>query len=509
VRYARRVDKGPLLGLFEVSLVRGAAEPGVEVGPPGGPVETLTFGEIAARSERMASVLAGRGVRPGDRLAVQLPNGVAFLDLFLACLKLGVIFVPVNVLYREREVGHIVADAEPVAVVTTAGLAGVVPAGTRVWDVEELAIPRDSGLSGPEGSAVTGDGGSFAAPVGAAQDDRPAAIVYTSGTTGRSKGAVLSHGNLAANARTLVEAWRIAAPDRYLAVLPLFHVHGLGNGVCSWLASGCRMRLVERFEHDKAQALFEEFRPTLFFGVPTIYVRLLELPGEAARRIGERARLFVSGSAPLPAPVFEAFRAKFGRAVLERYGMSETLMTIGNPYDGERRPGTVGQPLPGVEVRIVGPDGRDLEDGRTGELLVRGPAVFSGYWRRPDATAAAFVDGWFRTGDLGERSADGYVTLRGRASELILCGGFNVYPREIEEVLLEQPGVREAAVVGVPDARRGERPVAYFAGEADPAALEAACRRQLASFKVPTAFVRVEALPRNALGKVQKQLLRR
>jgi malonyl-CoA/methylmalonyl-CoA synthetase len=508
VRYARRVGQSPLLHLFEASLVRRAAEPGLEVGPPGGPVETLTFGEIAARSERMASVLAGRGVRVGDRLAVQLPNGVAFLDLFLACLKLGVVFVPVNVLYREREVGHIVADAEPVLVVTTAGLAGLVPRGTRVWEVEELAATRgmSNGLDG------SGNDRSLAIPVGIAREtiarETPAAIVYTSGTTGRSKGAVLSHGNLAANARALVEAWRIAAQDRYLAVLPLFHVHGLGNGVCSWLASGCRMRLVERFEHDKAQALFEEFRPSLFFGVPTVYVRLLELSDEPARRFGERARLFVSGSAPLPAPVFEAFRAKFGHAVLERYGMSETLMTIGNPYDGERRPGTVGRPLPGVEVRIVGPDGRDLEDGGTGELLVRGPAVFSGYWRRPDATAAAFVDGWFRTGDLGERSADGYVTLRGRASELILCGGFNVYPREIEEVLLEQPGVREAAVVGVPDERRGERPVAYFAGEADPAALEAACRRQLASFKVPTAFVRVEALPRNALGKVEKHRLR-
>jgi malonyl-CoA/methylmalonyl-CoA synthetase len=319
---------------------------------------------------------------------------------------------------------------------------------------------------------------------------------------------VLTHGNLAANARALVEAWRITAEDRYLAVLPLFHVHGLGNGICSWLASGCRMRLVERFEHEKAEALFEEFRPTLFFGVPTIYARLLELPDASARRIGERMRLFVSGSAPLPAPVFEAFRAKFGHAVLERYGMTETLMTIGNPYDGERRPGTVGRPLPGVEVRIVGPDGRDRGDGETGELLVRGPAVFSGYWRRPDATAAAFVDGWFRTGDLGSRSADGYVTLRGRASELILSGGFNVYPREIEEVLIEQPGVREAAVVGVPDELRGERPVAFFAGDADPAALEAACRRQLASFKVPRSFLRVDSLPRNALGKVEKGRLR-
>jgi malonyl-CoA/methylmalonyl-CoA synthetase len=498
------VDQGPLLGLFQASLVRRAAEPGLEIGPPGGPVESLTFGEVAARSERVAAALAGRGLGAGDRLAVQLPNGLPFLDLFLACLRLGAIFVPVNVLYREREVGHIVADAEPLAVVTTRELAGLVPAGTAVWDVKELAIPRDPGLAGPEARGGADESRSFATPAGVGQEHTPAAIVYTSGTTGRAKGAVLSHGNLAANARTLVEAWRITSQDLYLAVLPLFHVHGLGNGVCSWLASGCRMRLVERFEHEKAQALFEEFPPTLFFGVPTIYVRLLELPDASARRIGERARLFVSGSAPLPAPVFEAFRTKFGHAVLERYGMTETLMTTSNPYEGERRPGTVGRPLPGVEVRIVGPEGRERGVGETGELLVRGPAVFSGYWRRPDATAAAFADGWFRTGDLGERSADGYVTLRGRASELILSGGFNVYPREIEEVLLEQPGVREAAVVGAPDARRGERPVAFFAGDVDPAVLEAACRRQLASFKVPRSFVRVDSLPRNAMGKVEK-----
>ena len=460
----------------------------------------------------MGHALAVRGLRAGDRLVVQLANRLELLDLFLACLRLGAVFVPVNVLYREREVAHIVSDAEPKAVVTTPDLAGQVPSGTPVWDVDEFA-PSSRGatdVSGAEGSA----GSASADPSSPATDDAPredtaAAIVYTSGTTGRAKGAVLTHGNLAANARTLVEAWRITAEDRYFAVLPLFHVHGLGNGVGSWLASGCRMRLVERFEHEKAEALFEEFQPTLFFGVPTIYVRLLDIRDEAARRIGSRMRLFVSGSAPLPALVFEGFRAKFGHAILERYGMTETLMTISNPYEGERRPGTVGRPLPGVEVRIVGPDGRDRPDGETGELLVRGPAVFPGYWRRTEATAAAFTDGWFRTGDLGERSADGYVTLRGRASDLIITGGFNVYPREIEEVLLEEPGVREAAVVGVPDERRGERPIAFFAGGADEAALEAACRRQLASFKVPTAFVRVEALPRNALGKVQKHLLRR
>ncbi|HEX9185923.1 MAG TPA: AMP-binding protein [Vicinamibacteria bacterium] len=507
----------PLLDLFRASLRVRPGEPALTVGPTEGPARTLSFGEVEARSAQTAALLAARGLRPGDRLAVQLPNRLEVIDLFLACLKLGAIYVPVNVLYREREIAHVVADAEPTAVVTTSDLAGLVPPGTARWDVDDLSpssrqavLPRGFPEQRRRHDRRRTEGHvprSTRAARGSGRADTPAAIVYTSGTTGRAKGAVLTHGNLAANARTLVAAWRITAADRYLAVLPLFHVHGLGNGVCSWLASGCRMRLVERFEHDRAEALFEEFRPTLFFGVPTVYVRLLELPAGAARRIGARMRLFVSGSAPLPAQVFEAFRSRFGHAILERYGMTETLMTIGNPYDGERRPGTVGRPLPGVEVRLVGPDGRDVPDGETGELVVRGPSVFGGYWRRPEATAAAFADGWFRTGDLGQRSADGYLTLRGRASDLIIAGGFNVYPREIEEVLLEQPGVREAAVVGRPDELRGERPVAFFAGDADPSALEAACRRQLASFKVPAAFVRVDALPRNALGKVEKHRL--
>ena len=501
--------RGPLLELFRASLEDRADEPGLDLGPAGEPVRTLTFGEIEARSTRMASVLSARGLRAGDRLVVQLANRLELIDLFLACLKVGVIFVPVNVLYREREVGRIVGDAEPVAVVTTPELAGLVPPGMPAWDVDELA----GGARADEPAFAGAFPGGRRQSVGQvdprfARAGTPAAIVYTSGTTGRAKGAVLTQESLAANARTLIEAWRITSADRYLAVLPLFHVHGLANGVCSWLASGCRMRLLPRYEHESAPALFEEFQPTLFFGVPTVYVRLLEMGDAAARRVGERMRLFVSGSAPLPAPVFEAFRAKFGHAILERYGMTETLMTIGNPYEGERRPGTVGRPLPGVECRIVGPGGRDVPEGQTGELLVRGPAVFGGYWRQPEATAAAFVDGWFRTGDLGERSADGYVTLRGRATDLVISGGFNVYPREIEDVLLEQPGVREAAVLGVPDPLRGEVPVAGYAGEAAPEALEAACRRLLASFKVPRAFVRVDAIPRNAMGKVDKARLR-
>jgi malonyl-CoA/methylmalonyl-CoA synthetase len=484
----------PLLSLFEASLVGRAGEPALDLGEAGGTVRTLTFGELEEGSNRMAQALLARGVRADDRLAVRLPNGLELLELLLACLKLGALFVPVSVLYRGREVGHVLGDAEPAGFVTTAEGAALAPAGTAVWDL--AALSSEAALAPSDRPAVDLD------------ERSPAAIVYTSGTTGRAKGAVLSHGNLAANARVLLDAWRITASDRYLAVLPLFHVHGLGNGVCSWLASGCRMRLVARFEADKAQALFEEFRPTLFFGVPTIYVRLLEWPEDAGRRLGAGVRLFVSGSAPLPATVFESFRERFGHAILERYGMTETLMTLGNPYDGERRPGTVGLPLAGVEARIVDGQERDVAEGVTGSLLVRGPSVFAGYRRRPEATAAAFTpDGFFRTGDLAERGADGYVTLRGRASDLIICGGFNVYPREIEDVLLEQPGVAEAAVVGRADARRGEVPVAYFVGDADPSALAAACARQLASFKQPRGFLRVDALPRNAMGKVDKSRL--
>jgi malonyl-CoA/methylmalonyl-CoA synthetase len=315
--------------------------------------------------------------------------------------------------------------------------------------------------------------------------DDPAAIIYTSGTTGASKGAILTHNNFAANATTLTACWQITAADRFLLALPLFHIHALGNGLHTWLLSGCRMRLLERFDHKSAAADFLDFKPTLFFGVPTIYVRMLEYPPEIAAHM----RLFVSGSAPLPAEVFEKFRERFGHTILERYGMTETFMNISNPYIGERRAGTVGLPLPGVSVRI--------EDG---EVLVRGPNVFAGYWNREKH------EGWFRTGDLASVSEDGYYTLLGRKSELIISGGFNIYPREIEELLLEH--VAEAAVVGEPDPLRGEVPVAYFVGDADPADLERVCREQLASFKVPRKFTRVESIPRTALGKVQRHLLR-
>lgn len=431
--------------------------------------EVYTFGDIDARSNRVAHLLARRGFQAGDRLCVYLANCVEMIDLYLACVKLGVIFVPINILYRDREIAHIVDDAEPVDTIRdVSGLAS-----------EAAAMPDTR-------PNVTLDG------------DTPAGIIYTSGTTGASKGAVLTHNNFAANAITLLTAWQITAADRFLLALPLFHVHGLGNGIHCWLASGCRMRLLERFEHQKAAAEFLDFRPTLFFGVPTMYVRLLDLPVETAREIGSFMRLFVSGSAPLSAHTFEEFRERFGHTILERYGMSENLMNISNPYLGERRAGSVGLPLPGVSVRLI-----------DGEIHLKGPNVFAGYWRRPEATRDAFRDGWFRTGDLATRSEDGYYTLSGRKSDLIISGGFNIYPREIEEFLQEIEHVVEAAVAARPDPVRGEVPVAFVVlrGEVTCLELEDLCRAKLASFKVPRAFHVLDKLPRNAMGKVQKHLL--
>jgi malonyl-CoA/methylmalonyl-CoA synthetase len=370
-----------------------------------------------------------------------------------------------------------------------------VPAGVTVWTRADLA--RHTARY----PAVR--------PLAFLDGDAPAGIIYTSGTTGTSKGAVLTHNNFLSNAVNLLACWQITAADRLLLGLPLFHVHGLGNGLHCWLASGCRMRLLERFAHQTAEQTFLQFRPTLFFGVPTMYVRLLGMSPGAAREIGEDVRLFVSGSAALPPAVMQEFFELYGHHILERYGMSETLMNISNPYMGERRPGTIGFPLPGVSVRLLNSDGAAAADGEAGELYLKGPNVFAGYWGRPDATRAAFTDGYFRTGDLATRSTDGYYTLCGRKSDLIISGGFNIYPREIEEWLEEQPEIAEAAVVARLDPVRGEAPVAYvvLASEIEPKDLEARCREKLASFKAPKQFIVVPALPRNALGKVQKHLL--
>ena len=465
--------------LFDLSLVERRDQPGLEWAGT-----TYTFGDLDARSNRMAHALRAKGLHQGDRLCVYLANRIEFLDLFLACVKAGVIFVPINILYRDREITHILSDADPKLHITDKNL--------PEW--ETLAAGQSS-----EFARLPLEG------------DDPAALVYTSGTTGVSKGAILTHNNFASNGTSLVTCWQITDRDRFLLALPLFHVHALGNGIHCWLFSGCRMRLLERFEHEKATAELQDFKPTLFFGVPTVYVRLLETAKDAAQEIGSRARLFVSGSAPLPAQVMEDFRDLFGHTILERYGMTETLMNISNPYSGERRPGSVGFPLPGISARILDAEGREVAEGVTGEVFLKGPNVFAGYWRRDDASKAALVDGWFKTGDIAMRSADGYYTLCGRRSDLIISGGFNIYPREIEEFLAEQPEIAEAAVVGEAHPVRGEVPVAYIVanGTVDIPTLEALCKENLASFKCPRRFEVVEKLPRNALGKVQKHLLKK
>ena len=469
--------------LFDLSLYQRRDEIALEWQGRG-----FTFGEIGTRARRMANALRDRGIKQGDRLCVQLPNCVDLIDLYLACVRLGVIFVPVNVLYREREVAHILTDAAP-----------------------RLLVNRDNldELASEARAANAYFSTDFPAP--SLDGESPAALVYTSGTTGTSKGAILTHNNLAANAINLLTCWQITAADRFLLALPLFHVHALGNGLHCWMLSGSRMRLLERFDHQQAAAEFLDFQPTLFFGVPTIYTRLLQTEPETARAIGQRMRLFVSGSAPLPAQVLEDFRSLFGHTILERYGMTETLMNISNPYVGERRLGSIGFPLPGVSVRLVNAEGQCVGPGVIGEIWLKGPNVFAGYWGQPEATEKAFQGGWFHTGDLARISPDGYYHLTGRLSDLIISGGFNIYPREIEEFLMEQPEVAEAAVAGTPDELKGEVPVAWIVprGDFDPAVLETRCRAKLASFKVPRAFVRVDALPRNALGKVQKNLLRR
>jgi malonyl-CoA/methylmalonyl-CoA synthetase len=491
-----------LLTLLDHTLLGAASRSAIDADTPAGTTESFTFGDLEVRSNRLAWVLNDRGIRGGDRLAFLLTNRIEIIDLWLACLKLGVIVVPVNVLYQAREIAHIVSDAQPTAVITTHDRFNDLADGVTAWNIEHLTRACDA-LTQVRARPLC-------VQTSVCTAETPLALVYTSGTTGASKGAVLTHGNFASNALVLNASWAMHSTDRLLCALPLFHVHGLANGLHCWLFSGCHLRLTERFEHAKAARWFEDYRPSLFFGVPAMFIRLLELPPEVARQIGSRLRLAVSGSAPLPAEVHEKFRQLYGSVILERYGMTETLMNIGNPYAGERRPGTVGLPLAHVAVRICDEAGAVVPDGATGEVWVKGPNVCAGYWRRPDATAAAWSDGWFRTGDIGVRAADGYVTLQGRRSDLIISGGFNIYPRELEELILEQPGVREATVVGVPDPVRGEVPVAYVVVDGasfDEAATAAVLRSQFASFKQPKKFVRMDALPRTALGKVQKRLL--
>ena len=446
-------------------------------------------GDLDLTGRRVAARLAGTGLRPGDRILMSAATSAELVEAHVAALRLGLVVVPANTAYREREIAHIVLDAAPRAAV--------------VDDPDRAAWIRRASpgtlVVGPDVDLPTGAG---PAPVlDLAGPDDPAVIGYTSGTTGAPKGAVLSHANLLASSESVRIAWRWTADDRLVLALPLFHIHGLGVGLHGTLLAGASAVLLPRFDPDAVLDAAAAHDATLFFGVPTMYARL-----GASPRLGElgRLRLCVSGSAPLPPAVFDRLADGSGQRVLERYGMTETGMNVSNPYDGERRPGTVGFPLPGVELRLA----------ERGEIQLRGPNVFGGYWRRPEATAAAFTaDGWFRTGDIGEHDADGYLRLVGRARELIITGGLNVYPREVEEVLLEHPAVAEVAVAGVTDAEWGEIVTAWVVPSrpaAPPAAadLTGFAAERLARFKCPRHVVFVDALPRNALGKVLRHQLR-
>ncbi|RMD47587.1 MAG: malonyl-CoA synthase, partial [Alphaproteobacteria bacterium] len=400
----------------------------------------------------------------------------------------------------------VLGDAEPRVFVTDpARRAEHAPAAARGGArIETLDDAGGGTLAEAAAAAVP-----LGAPVPRGPED-PAAILYTSGTTGRPKGAVLPHRALVSNAETLVEVWRFTAGDVLLHVLPVFHSHGLFVATNVLALAGGRLLLVPRFDPAEAVALMP--RATAMMGVPTHYIRLLDQPGlgEAARGM----RLFISGSAPLSAEVHRRFEALTGHRILERYGMTETNMNTSNPYDGERRPGTVGRPLPGIELRIADPaSGRVLPPGEVGVIELRGPNLFSGYWRQPGKTAAEFrPDGFFITGDLGFIDEDGYVTIVGRARDLIISGGLNVYPKEIEELIDALPGVRESAVIGVPHPDLGEAVVAVVAPEPgaaiDTDAIRAALDGRLARFKLPKRVIAVDALPRNTMGKIQKAVLR-
>ena len=447
----------------------------------------VTRGELEAATRRVAGQLYRAGLRPGDRLLVSAAASLDLVVAHVAALRLGLVAVPLHTAYQEREVTHVAAHAEPRAALFD-------DPGRAAW--ARQAAGGDLLLLTPAVDLPAGE----PPPLDAAAPGDPALLCYTSGTTGRPKGALLSHGNLLASAEAVRLAWRWAPTDRLVLCLPLFHVHGLAVGLHGTLHAGASAVLLPRFEAGAVLDAIRAHRATLFFGVPTMYARLAASP-----RAGElRAlRLCVSGSAPLPVTVFQQLVARAGQRPLERYGMTETLMNVSNPYEGERRPGTVGLPLPGVELRLAG--------GDRGEVLLRGPNVFAGYWRDPEATAAAFdAEGWFRTGDLGALDEHGYLRIEGRAKELIITGGYNVHPREVEEVLLEHPAVAEVAVTGTPDEEWGEVVTAWVVPRGEPPAPEALAAfagERLAAFKRPRLVRYVDALPRNALGKVLRHEL--
>jgi malonyl-CoA/methylmalonyl-CoA synthetase len=455
----------------------------------------------------IANLLASLGLEPGARVAVQVEKSVEAMMLYLATLRAGYVFLPLNTAYQKAEIDYFVGNAEPAVVVCSPANFGWVgkiafQAGTR--HVFTLGDDRtgsllDRAAKHPDRHETVERG-----------EEDLAAILYTSGTTGRSKGAMLSHGNLLSNAQVLKDYWGWTRGDVLIHALPIFHVHGLFVALHGALLNGSKMLWQAKFDPKRAISSMRE--ATVFMGVPTLYTRMLaeaSLTKDAVRNM----RLFVSGSAPLLLETFTEWQQRTGHTILERYGMSETVMLVSNPYAGERRGGTVGFPLPGVQLRVRGDDGQDVPTGEIGGIQVKGPGVFRGYWRMPEKTKEEFTaDGFFKTGDVGRIDERGYVTIVGRSKDLIISGGYNVYPAEIEGYLNDMPGVAESAVVGVPHPDFGEVGVAIVipkpGADLDSDQLIATLKSQLANFKITKRCFVVRELPRNTMGKVQKNLLR-
>jgi malonyl-CoA/methylmalonyl-CoA synthetase len=470
--------------------------------------DALTYGELFKRSAQAANALVALGVKPGDRVAAQIEKSTDMIVVTLACLRAGAVLLPLNTAYTLAELEYFLGDAEPALTLCRPD---------RLEAVRTLA--QKLNLRSVESLGVKGDG-TFAAAIAAAPtefettpraSDDLAAILYTSGTTGRSKGAMLTHENLSSNALTLIDCWRFSSADRLIHALPVFHTHGLFVAVNVALLSGATMIFMHRFDPEAVIAALPG--ATAMMGVPTFYTRLLDDPG-LDRDICANMRLFVSGSAPLLAETHSAWRERTGFAILERYGMTETNMITSNPYEGERRPGSVGFALPEVSVRIADLEsGAPVQAGEIGVIEVKGPNVFAGYWRMPEKTAQEFrADGYFITGDLAHVDDDGYIHIVGRAKDLVISGGFNVYPKEVETEIDAIEGVLESAVFGVPHADFGEAVTAAVVARPgatlSKSAILSALGLRLARFKAPKQIVLVDSLPRNAMGKVQKAALR-
>jgi malonyl-CoA/methylmalonyl-CoA synthetase len=467
----------------------------------------ISYGELIARAGQMANVLVARGVRVGDRVAAQTEKSVSGLVLYLATVRAGAIYLPLNTAYTLNELDYFITDAEPSLVVCD-------PAKAEGISAIAAKVKAKVETLGPDGRGSLTDAADAAstafATVPRGNDDL-AAILYTSGTTGRSKGAMLSHDNLASNSRSLVDYWRFSNKDILIHALPIYHTHGLFVASNVTLFARASMIFLPKFDPDLIIRLMA--RATVLMGVPTFYTRLLQNPA-LSKDTTSHMRLFISGSAPLLADTHREWAARTGHAVLERYGMTETNMNTSNPYDGERVPGAVGHPLPGVLVRVTDPaTGKEIAHETVGMIEVKGPNVFKGYWRMPEKTRSEFRDdGFFITGDLGKIDDKGYVHILGRGKDLVISGGFNVYPKEIESEIDAMPGVVESAVIGVPHADFGEGVTAIVVCHPEAGVSEASVLKgldgRLAKFKMPKRVFIVDELPRNTMGKVQKNVLR-